>query len=139
MKNNFRSGCPIASTLDLIGDKWTLLILRDMLFHHKMTFKDFSASNEKIAPSILSSRLKLLLSYELVSRQKRINNKKENIYILNEKAIDLTSVIVDISKWGSKYLNEFNEIDDIEELNLERSIIIDSVKKNYISMVKSLD
>lgn len=139
MKNNFRSGCPIASTLDLIGDKWTLLILRDMLFHHKMTFKDFSASNEKIAPSILSSRLKLLLSYGLVSRQKRINNKKENIYILNEKAIDLTSVIVDISKWGSKYLNEFNEIDDIEELNLERSIIIDSVKKNYISMVKSLD
>ena len=139
MKNNFRSGCPIASTLDLIGDKWTLLILRDMLFHHKMTFKDFSASNEKIAPSILSSRLKLLLSYGLVSRQKRINNKKENIYILNEKAIDLTSVIVDISKWGSKYLNEFNEIDDIEELNLERSTIIDSVKKNYISMVKSLD
>ena len=60
MKNNFRSGCPLASTLDIVGDKWSLLIVRDMLFQGKKTFKDFSTSPEGIAPGILSSRLKWL-------------------------------------------------------------------------------
>jgi DNA-binding HxlR family transcriptional regulator len=56
MENNFRSGCPLASTLDIVGDKWSLLIVRDMLFQGKKTFKDFSTSPEGIAPGILSSR-----------------------------------------------------------------------------------
>jgi DNA-binding HxlR family transcriptional regulator len=53
MKNNFRSGCPLASTLDIVGDKWSLLIVRDMLLQGKKTFKDFSTSPEGIAPGIL--------------------------------------------------------------------------------------
>lgn len=135
MKNNFRSGCPIASTLDIIGDKWSLLILRDMLLHHKMTFKEFSSSDEQIAPSILSSRLKLLISYELITKQKQANNKKENIYLLTEKAIELSSILIDISIWGDRHLREFNRIDNIKGLDLERSLIISTVKKKYYSMI----
>jgi len=138
MKNNFRSGCPIASTLDIIGDKWSLLILRDMLLHHKMTFKEFSSSEEQIAPSILSSRLKLLTSYELITKQKQVNNKKENIYLLTEKAIELSSILIDISIWGDKYLREFNRINDIEGLDLERSLIISTVNKRYCSMIQNI-
>jgi len=138
MKNNFRSGCPIASTLDIIGDKWSLLILRDMLLHHKMTFKEFSSSEELIAPSILSSRLKLLTSYELITKQKQANNKKENIYLLTEKAIELSSILIDISIWGDKYLREFNRINDIEGLDLERSLIISTVNKRYYSMAQNI-
>ncbi len=138
MKNNFRSGCPIASTLDIIGDKWSLLILRDMLLHHKMTFKSFSTSEEQIAPSILSSRLKLLTSYELITKQKQANNKKENIYLLTEKAIELSSILIDISIWGDKHLREFNRINDIEGLNLERSLIISTVNKRYYSMLQNI-
>lgn len=138
MKNNFRSGCPIASTLDIIGDKWSLLILRDMLLHHKMTFKEFSSSDEQIAPSILSSRLKLLTSYHLITKQKQANNKKENIYLLTEKAIELSSILVDISIWGDKHLRKFNQINDIEGLDLERSLIISTVKKRYNSMIQDI-
>lgn len=138
MKNNFRSGCPIASTLDIIGDKWSLLILRDMLLHHKMTFKEFSSSDEQIAPSILSSRLKLLISYELITKQKLTNNKKENIYLLTEKAIELSSILIDISIWGDKHLREFNRIDNIQGLDLERSLIISTVKKKYYSMIQGV-
>lgn len=138
MKNNFRSGCPISSTLDIIGDKWSLLILRDMLFHHKTTFKEFSLSDEQIAPGILSSRLKLLTAYELVTKQKQENNKKENIYLLTEKAIDLSSVLVDISIWGDKHLREFNQIDEIEGLNLEREVIISIIKQRYYSMIQKI-
>lgn len=136
MKNSFRSVCPIASTLDIIGDKWSLLIVRDMLLHHKTTFKEFSASDEQIAPSILSSRLKLLASYGLLSKQKQVNNKKENIYLLTEKAMELASILIDISIWGDKYLREFNQINDVEGLHLERSLIISTVKNRYTLMVQ---
>lgn len=138
MKNNFRSDCPIASTLDIIGDKWSLLILRDMLIHHKMTFKEFSLSDELIAPSILSARLKLLISHKLITKQKKIKNKKENIYLLTDKAIELSSILIDISIWGNKHLREFNRIDNIQELDLERSLIISSVKKNYYSIIQNV-
>ncbi len=138
MENNFRSDCPIASTLDIIGDKWSLLIIRDMLFHHKMTFKDFSSSDEHIAPSILSSRLKLLVSYDLITKQKQPTNKKENIYILSEKAIELTSILVDVSIWGDKNLREFTKIANIEGLDLERSVIISTIKERYLSMTKNI-
>lgn len=138
MSEKFRSGCPIASTLDIMGDKWSLLILRDMLLHHKMTFKEFSCSDEKIAPSILSARLKLLATYGLLTKQKQVKNKKENIYLLTDKAIEFASIIVDISIWGSKHLDEFNPIDQIEGLDLDRSLIVSVVKERYQSMLQSL-
>jgi len=66
MQKKIRSGCPISSKLDVVGDKWSLLIIRDMLVKHKKTLMEISNSDEKIAPSILSARLKLLESYRLI-------------------------------------------------------------------------
>ncbi len=108
MEKIFRSGCPIASTLDIMGDKWSLLIIRDMLIKHKKTFKEISNSEEHIAPSILSARLKLLESYGLISKYKLPGNKKENIYLLTEKGVDLTSIVVEYTLWGDKYMREYN-------------------------------
>ena len=138
MKNHFRSGCAIASTLDIIGDKWSLLILRDILIHHKMTFKDFISSEEKIAPSILSARLKLLLSFNLIAKHKQVDNQKENIYLLTKKGLDLSAILIDICLWGSEHLNEYNPINHIEGLDQDRSLVISIVKKNYQAKVKSL-
>jgi DNA-binding HxlR family transcriptional regulator len=135
MKKEFRSGCPISSTLDVVGDKWTLLIIRDMLVQHKKTFKEISDSDEKIAPSILSARLKLLESYQLIFKTKVPENKKENIYLLTEKGIRLTPIIIEFSLWGNSNMREFNEIDDIEDLNLDKSFIIKSVQDRYNSML----
>ena len=137
MKNNFRSGCPISSSLDIIGDRWSLLIIRDMLFHHKMTFKDFSNSKEKIAPSILSSRLKLLVTYNLVTKNKQQSNKKENVYLLTDKAIKLSSILVDMTLWGDKHLREFNDIDDIPGLDLDRMVIIKTIQDRYYALKKN--
>ena len=95
-------------------------------------------SEEQIAPSILSSRLKLLTSYGLITKQKRVDNKKENIYILAEKTIELSSILIDISIWGDKHLRKFNEIDNIEGLNLERSLIVSTIKKRYYSMIQDI-
>jgi len=135
MKTEFRSTCPIASSLDVIGDKWSLLIIRDMLIHHKKTFKDLSNSDERIAPSILSARLKLLAKYKLITKRKLAQNKKENIYLLSEKAIGFTSIIIEFSLWGNKYLREFNEIDTIEGLQADKSLIIKAIQNKYCSML----
>jgi len=135
MKKEFRSGCPISSTLDVIGDKWSLLIIRDMLVKHKKTFKEISDSDEKIAPSILSARLKLLESYKLIFKTKVPDNKKENIYLLTEKGIRLTPIIIEFSLWGNSNMREFNEIDVIEGLNSDKTLIIQTVQDNYNSML----
>jgi DNA-binding HxlR family transcriptional regulator len=135
MKKEFRSGCPISSTLDVVGDKWSLLIIRDMLLKHKKTFKEISYSDERIAPSILSARLKLLESYKLIFKTKVPDNKKENIYLLTEKGIRLAPIIIEFSLWGNSNMGEFNEIDDIEGLNSDKSYIMQSVQDNYDSML----
>ena len=135
MKKKFRSGCPISSALDVVGDKWSLLIIRDMLVKHKKTFKEISDSDEKIAPSILSARLKLLESYKLIFKTKVPDNKKENIYLLTEKGIRLTPIIVEFSLWGNSNIREFNEIDNIEGLNSDKTLIIQTVQGNYNSML----
>ena len=135
MKKEFRSGCPISSTLDIVGDKWSLLIIRDMLVKHKKTFKDISDSDEKIAPSILSARLKLLESYKLIFKTKVPDNKKENIYLLTEKGIRLTPIIIEFSLWGNSNMREFNEIDDIEGLNSDKNLVIQTVQESYNSML----
>jgi DNA-binding HxlR family transcriptional regulator len=135
MKKEFRSGCPISSALDVVGDKWSLLIIRDMLIKHKKTFKEISNSDEKIAPSILSTRLKLLESYKLISKTKIPKNKKENIYLLTEKGIRLTPIIIEFSLWGNTNMREFNQIDDIKGLNSDKSVIIQSVQASYNSML----
>ena len=135
MKKEFRSGCPISSALDVVGDKWSLLIIRDMLVKHKKTFKEISNSDEKIAPSILSARLKLLESYKLIFKTKVPDNKKENIYLLTEKGIRLTPIIIEFSLWGNSNMREFNEIDDIEGLNSDKTQSIQTVQDSYNSML----
>ena len=135
MKKEFRSGCPISSTLDIVGDKWSLLIIRDMLVKQKKTFKEISDSDEKIVPSILSARLKLLESYKLIFKTKVPDNKKENIYLLTEKGIRLTPIIIEFSLWGNFNMREFNEIDDIEGLNLDKTLIMQTVQDSYNSML----
>ncbi len=135
MPNKFRSGCPISSTLDVIGDKWSLLIIRDMLIRHKKTFKEMSDSEERIAPSVLSARLKLLESYQLIFKTKTAENKKENIYLLTDKGIELCPIIIEFSVWGNRWMREFNQIDIIGGIDAEKSLIIKTVQDNYTAMV----
>jgi len=135
MKKKFRSGCPISSALDVVGDKWSLLIIRDMLINHKKTFKEISDSHERIAPSILSARLKLLESYKLISKRKLPENRKENIYLLTEKGIRLTPIIIEFSLWGDTNMREFNKIYNIKGLNSDKSYLIKTVQDSYNSLL----
>ena len=87
MKENieFRSLCPVATSLDVIGDKWTLLILRDMIWGHKTMFHEFKESPEKMPSKMLSNRLKKLESIGFISKQKGTVNKKNKSGVINNK------------------------------------------------------
>ncbi|MFT7239600.1 MAG: DNA-binding HxlR family transcriptional regulator [Cyclobacteriaceae bacterium] len=132
MAKKFRSSCLIASVLDLVGDKWSLLIIRDMLLHKKKTFKEMMASEEGVATNLLSQRLKLLESLEVITKRKLPQNQKENIYLLTQKGIDLAPMIMEIVLWSDKYVRSYNtEMNAYETKDINKSQVIESVQNEY--------
>ncbi|MBC6420882.1 MAG: helix-turn-helix transcriptional regulator [Hormoscilla sp. SP5CHS1] len=99
-----RSTCPIACTLDLIGDRWTLLIVRDMMFFGKQRFEEFLESPEGISTNILASRLKLLAELGLVEKQPYSNHSRRMNYKLTEKGESLRPVMKVMIAWGLKHI-----------------------------------
>tara|TARA_B110001452_G_scaffold54683_1_gene42147 strand:- start:3658 stop:4095 length:438 start_codon:yes stop_codon:yes gene_type:complete len=106
MKKQFRCNCPCTSALDIVGDKWTLVIIKQMILFNKRTFKDFYESDEAIATNILSARLKMLMEYEIIRKEKLPYNKQKNIYIVTQKGLNLTPIIVDLMLWSDGNLRE---------------------------------
>ena len=139
MRSEFRSTCPLASALDIIGDKWSLLIMRDMLTRGKKTFKEFSDSDERIAPGILSSRLKWLEENGLMTKQKLPQNQKENIYLLTEKGIELAPIIMELIIWSNKNLRDQNpEMPSISQLGdiSDKSALTAGIQDNYRNLIQ---
>lgn len=105
----FRSNCPLSRTLDIIGDKWTLLILRDIVAFQKTTFKEISQMPEGIATNILSDRLSKLLEEGFITKTQSETNKLVFHYIPTSKAIDLVPTVMMMREWSEKYLYEKGE------------------------------
>ncbi len=100
-----RSDCPISYALDFFGDKWTFLIIRDLVFDGKIFYSDFLNSKEGIATNILSDRLKKLESNGIIESRvyQKLKTKKE--YSLTEKGKNLVPVLVELILWSAKYDN----------------------------------
>ena len=101
--DNRRSGCPISYALDILGDKWTLLVIRDLVFKGKQNFRDFLASPEKIASNILASRLKMLEKRGIISRRADPASARKIIYGLTAKGTDLLPVLLELIRWGARH------------------------------------
>ncbi|SRR6266702_646091 len=97
-----RSECPIAFGLDLFGDKWTLLILRDMLFYKITRFSDF-AVRESISTNILAERLSRLENAGIITKEQDKTLKNQNIYYITDKGRDLLPILIEMSAWGLQY------------------------------------
>jgi len=122
MPQEFRCDCPITSALDVVGDKWMLVIVKQMLMEGKETFKDFTESDEAIATNILSAKLKMLEEAGIISKNKLPNNKKTNIYLLTERGLALTPIIVELANWSDNHLRDVHPtIQNGEGMELLRS------------------
>lgn len=100
-----RSPCPVACTLDILGDKWTLLVVRD-LFAGKKTYSEFQKSPEKIPTNILADRLKRLVVHEIVKKKPYQIHPVRYEYALTTKGRDLETVLKAMVLWGEKYIPE---------------------------------
>jgi DNA-binding HxlR family transcriptional regulator len=105
-KSNCRqSGCPVAFTLDTFGDKWSLLVLRDMFMNGKRYYGEFLESPEHVASNILADRLKRLEEARVITKNHDPENQKKYVYELTQKGVDLLPLMLEAITWGSKYLS----------------------------------
>ena len=106
-----RSYCPINLSLEIFGDSWTLLVLRDMMFSGKRHFRELQQSDERISSNILADRLAGLVENGLLTKSDDPTHKQKAIYSLTEKAISLLPIIVQIGAWGSRWVPEAKKLD----------------------------
>lgn len=124
-----RSDCPLNYGLEIFGDKWTLLIIRDLMFFGKQYYNEFLNSAEGISTTVLADRLALLEENKIIKKSKDKEHKQKIVYSLTKKGIDLAPVILGIGLWSDKYG---------KKLNPGRGIIIGEAKKDYMKGIDSL-
>lgn len=122
-----RSTCPVSFSLDFFGDKWTLLIVRDIILKGYTTFGDFQQSDEGIATNILTDRLKMLEKYGFVIKYP-LAGKARAGYCLTEKGISLIPVVIELAIWGSNF--------EVTEDTLNVAPKIEKGKDAYIQQLK---
>ena len=105
MKSYGIAECPVARTLDLIGERWTILLLRDLLLHGPRRFQDFQASLPGVAPNTLSARLKSMEDSGLVLRKLYSERPPRLEYVLTDKGKSLGPVVKAMREWGSKHVD----------------------------------
>jgi len=110
-----RSKCPISCILEVVGDKWTLLVVRDLLLGNH-TFKDLQSSAEKIPTNILTDRLKRLQQKDIVQRQLYQQHPKRYQYYLTEKGRDLEPVMESLIVWSNKYFPDTYPLEEIKKM-----------------------
>lgn len=122
-----RSDCPISCSLDVWGDKWSLLIIRDLIFKKECTYGDFLKSEEKIATNILASRLLTLEENGLIEKLDHPDSKAKVLYKLTQKGIDLLPLMIEINLWAEKYFT----------LKEDMKTMLKEVKKDKEKFIKS--
>ena len=104
MRDAYRSGCPINLTLEMLGDRWSLIVIRDVMFGNRRHFRELlSGSEEGIASNILADRLKRLVENGLLSKQDDPTHRQKAIYSLTEKAIQLVPLLAHMGAWGRRH------------------------------------
>lgn len=124
-----RSDCPLNFGLEVFGDKWTLLIVRDLMFFGKRYYSEFLESAEGISTNILADRLAMLEKQKIVVKKKSSAHKQKYIYSLTEKGIDLLPVVIAIGTWSHQYG---------EKLNPHMDVIIGETRKNYTKGIQAI-
>ena len=117
-----RSDCPLNYGIEIFGDKWTLLIIRDLMFFEKRHFNELLSSAEGIATNLLADRLAMLEKEKIIRKEKDSQHKQKIIYSLTPKGIDLVPIILSIGLWSEKHATI--------KLNPNRDIIIGEAKKD---------
>ena len=130
-KSKHRSGCPVSVSLEMIGDRWSLLIIRDLMVRGYRTFKEFEESGENIATNILADRLRKLESTRIITTQvDEVDRRKVN-YRLTQKGIDLAPLLLELLIWGARHEKTEAPCAAIEKMAQHRNALLSEVRRRW--------
>jgi DNA-binding HxlR family transcriptional regulator len=130
-KSKRRSGCPVSVSLDLLGDRWSLLIIRDLMVRGYRTFKEFEESGESIATNILTDRLRKLKSTGIITTQVDETDGRKVNYRLTQKGIDLAPVLLELLIWGARHEDTEASCAVIEKMASSRDSLLREVQRRW--------
>ena len=126
-----RSGCPVSISLERFGDRWSLLIIRDLMVRGFRTFKEFQESGEGISTNILSDRLQRLEAAGIITAEVELSDGRRVNYRLTEKGIDLAPVLLELLIWGARHENTGAPCAVIEEMASNREHVLAEVRRRW--------
>lgn len=130
-RKQHRSGCPVSVSLEVFGDRWSLLIVRDMMVRGFQTFRDFEESGEGIATNILADRLRRLRRAGIIQPEPDETDRRRVIYRLTEKGIDLAPILLEILIWGSKHEKTGAPCEVIAEMARNREAVLAEARRRW--------
>jgi len=129
-----RSACPIAGSLDVIGDPWSLVIIRDLMFRDNHEYTDFLGSEENLATNVLADTLTRLTEAGIVKRLEHPTQSNKFVYRLTEMGIDLLPLVIELSHWGVKYVpDNGGPPSAIKDALEKRDEVIERVRKRLFA------
>lgn len=130
-KSKRRSGCPVSVSLERFGDRWSLLIIRDLMVRGFRTFKEFQRSGEGIASNILADRLRNLERVGIINAEKEESDARRVNYRLTEKGIDLAPVLLELLIWGARHENTGLPCEVIEQMASNREYVLGETRRRW--------
>lgn len=130
-KSKRRSGCPVSVSLEIFGDRWSLLVIRDLMVRGYRTFKQFQDAGEGIATNILADRLQKLETAGIITAEEDAADGRKMNYRLTEKGIDLAPVLLELLMWGAQYGDVGVSCAPDEITGLNREQILAEVRRRW--------
>ncbi|MBL8913874.1 MAG: helix-turn-helix transcriptional regulator [Archangium sp.] len=126
-----RSACPISIALELLGDQWSLLVVRDLMFKGKHTFGEFLAGGEGIASNVLTDRLARLELAGVVTREPHPDDARKVRYLLTEKGLSLAPVLMELVVWSARWERTAAPPDEVKAMREQREAVLERVKRDW--------
>lgn len=125
-----RSGCPLNASVEMLGDRWSLLIIRDMMLRGSRTYKEFLNSHERIATNILADRLRRLENYGILATERDPSDGRKLIYRLTPKGIDLAPVLTEMVLWAARHEETGNQA-LVREMQNDKERLLATIRQRW--------
>jgi len=129
-----RSGCPLNASVEMLGDRWSLLIVRDMMLLGFQTYKQFLQSHEGIATNILADRLRKLEAHGIITMEQNTTDRRKMIYSLTAKGIDLASVLTEMVLWASAH-EETGNRDLVLQMQKNKRQFLSAIRRRWAGRI----
>ncbi len=129
-----RSGCPLNASVEVLGDRWSLLIIRDMMLRGFRTYKEFLESYERIATNILADRLRRLIAHGIITTEREPSDGRKLIYSLTAKGMDLAPVLTEMVLWAAGHEDTDNP-ELVRQIRKDKELFLAGVRQRWAEKI----